>query len=384
MANQGNVLIRPMVDYWDLESLKRHVRARYGKYDTFNEIITEHNKLTTGATAIEIEGLGTTGVTAISQLGRTEVTIELSAAGDHATHNGKVFSLTWEDADGNEYTSEATGTADLATTPVAFATPVTTSVYKVTAFTCSADFTTQDVYAMVSGGDTYATISAAGTTLAATEAQLHGFGSIYVRAVSDHASARSKVMFFEYLSGDGLIKYGHGTIDPTNSTTEIRAFEATDDGDGTTTATTTTIKDFYRIRWLHTAATVDADTDEFLLSGPNSNGTTTQIYGIIDLADQEFSFTRYTCPVGYDAWLAKWDINAPPIAAADLYTLSIAHTDRTWATQRVQLHRFFGKEGDEKPILLAEMSDIIFSVADDATATTLTAKFIIVEARRLS
>jgi len=304
MANDGTMHVDKMKKYEDLESLKKHINSGESKWDltTKNEIHRHLIQLSTG-TAAEIEN---TDAIAISQIGRTGVTLELSAAADEASHNTVVFSLTWEDNAGTSYTSEATGTAGLNTTPVAFATPVATTVYKVTAFTASADFDNQDVYAMINGSSVYATITAAGAVLAATEAQMHGVGSVYVRSHTNHNDADGAIIFGEYLTGAGTINYMHGTIPDADGTVETRFFEATVAA-GVYTATTTTVKDFYRVRTLYTDTAPTANSHEyFVCDGDlgNVDGSGGDAYAVMLEGSTQWATSRYTPPKQYDAWVA--------------------------------------------------------------------------------
>jgi len=389
MVSQGTVTVIPARPYEDYESLKKWLSSRTdSRSNNYNEIITHATKLTTGATPIEIEGLGTTGVTAISQIGRAAPgTIIMASDTDDNAYDDQTVTMVYMNTSNVSVTAVATFNTT-STTEVAFA-PAVTDFYEMVSLTCSVTVEGGDnicvgltgaVAGIADPTTCFGVILAAATT--AVQANLHGVGNAYVRAVSNHASSLGKVMFFEYLSGHGEIKHGIGTTDGADGTVEIRCFEATDDGDGTTTTTTTTIKDFYRVRWLHTAATVDADTDEFLLCGYTTNGTTTNIYGIIDLADFEHMFTRYCCPAGYTAWIASWHTHAATKvvgATTDTFDLEINYTDRVWATNRQMIHRFSGHEDEQVPIPLAELADVSFLISDLGGAQTINVDIVIVE-----
>ena len=72
MANEGTVTVIPARSYENYESLKKWLGSRTdSRKDNYNEIITHHTKLTTGATGIEIEALGDVAL-AIGQIGRTD------------------------------------------------------------------------------------------------------------------------------------------------------------------------------------------------------------------------------------------------------------------------------------------------------------------------
>ena len=230
MGNEGyNLILDKKTNNWrqyeDLESLKKYIAsnaslalpaARAKKYD-IDHIYEIQTHLTQSSTGTQAE-LESTDSIAISQIGKTEVTLELAAAADDASHEDVVFTVTWKDNEGNSYTSEATGTAGLATTPVAFATPVTTTVYEVTAFTASADFDNQDVYAMVNGGAIYATITAAGTVLEATNDQMIGVGTMYGRTHTNHDDGDGDVLHMDYFTPWGdFVKNATCTINTPRS-----------------------------------------------------------------------------------------------------------------------------------------------------------------------
>jgi len=385
MVDTGSLNIVKARPYEDLTSLKKWIRSTPSYYDkdNFREILMNVTMASSG-TGDEIEA--DDGIK-ISYIGRTEVTLELSAAGNEATHNTVVFSLTWEDADGNEYTSEATGTATLSDTPVAFATPVATSVYKVTAFTASADFDNQDVYAMVNAGKVFATISAAGSVTEATEAQLMGVGDIYGRSHTEHGDADSKVHYLEYTSGQSNrgVKYAVCT-GTTTSADEIRFYEGTYDADtDIVTAGTTSVKDFYRVRRLWTATTPTSNSHEWLLTdddiGVNLDGSGDDIYGLIMEGKYEMYNTRYCTPAGYDAWVGKIDCWASYLAQ-DFYILNIQYKKDNCIITEYDQYEFAEELHHSKPIKLEELEDVIFLLGDTDAAASVTTEFIIVEAKR--
>ena len=390
MANEGNVIVQKARPYENLQSLKKYVKygANQGYYlpNTVKEFNVQHNKLTTGATAIEFEALGDVAL-AIGQIGRTEIAVSLGAPVDQATHNTVIFTLIYNDADGVSHTAVATGTATLATTQVAFVPPIT-DFYAATSFTASTTFTTQDVIVETSASTAvWATITA--TATAATEAQLLGVGAIYGRTSTNHDDGDGVHLYLEYLSGTGLVKHGHCTINTTDGTTEVRFFEAADDGDGTTTATLITVKDFYRIRWCHTNKTPTSNTGEFLITDAacaNVDGSGGDIYGIMVEGDYEMTNTRYCTPTGYDAWLGHWHVMAAQVAvgaATDTYDFVRTFYARGWSQLRTESHRFGQEMTDSNPILLEELKDYTFGILDNATAQTVTLTYIILEAKRV-
>ena len=74
MANDGTMHIDEMKRYHDLATLKAHILASPGKYNTYNEI-HRHIVQTSTGTAVELEN---TDAIAISQIGRTEITLLLA------------------------------------------------------------------------------------------------------------------------------------------------------------------------------------------------------------------------------------------------------------------------------------------------------------------
>lgn len=382
MANEGVVTILPARSYENYESLKKWIGSRTdSRSNNYNEIITHHTKLTTGATGIEIEALGDVAV-AIGQIGRAEVTVLLGASGDNASTNGNTYSMTYVNASGVSTTVAGTGTATLNGTNVAFVPAVTDFLY-CTAFTGDADANVNVTVTTTGNAHAYATITAVAT--AATEAQLLGVGAVYARTSTNHGDSDGGHLYMEYLSGAGLIKHGHCTLETGDSTTETRFFEAVDDGDGTTTATTTSLKDFYRLRWCHTNITPTTNTGEYLITDAacaNVDGSGGDIYGIMVEGDFEMGFTRYCCPTGYTAWLAFWHTHAAAKvvgATTDTFNLDVYYTDRIWAHERKMHHVFSGHEEEEMPIPLAEMSDLSFFVSDNGGPQTIHFDSIIVE-----
>jgi len=280
--------------YEDYASLKKWIRSRQDLYVTRDLELKRFifNQTGTGS-FVEIEDKGTE---TIADIGKATVTLELASAVDEASHNGVVFTITWVDSAGNSFTSEATGTAGLATTPVAFATPVTTSVYAVTSFTASADFANQDVLAMVNAGATYATISAAGTTLAATEAQLVGVGKVMAQTMVDDATQHGKEVYLNYITPWGTEKYALATLDGADSSTEVVFYEAS----SAYVATTVLVKDFYRRRFLMSELASVATKEIGVVAVGGA-----AIYAIIGALQHQSMHSRFTVRASHSAWLAR-------------------------------------------------------------------------------
>ncbi len=188
-------------NFENYDIMHKHLNLVYG------ELAKEHkfmySQLTTD-TAVEVQNPA--GET-IAQIGKTEVTLQLTCAtADEATHNNKVFTLVYKNAAGVVKTCTATGTATLFNTPVNF-TPACNDFYCALSFTASADFDTRDIYAKVAAGAVYATISAAGTVLTATDAQLKGVGSITIKQKTDQvATDGGSEITLDYLTPWGELK----------------------------------------------------------------------------------------------------------------------------------------------------------------------------------
>jgi len=381
MANEGVMHVDDLPHYEDMASLKKYIRSRPDKWDisTAHALDRELIQLSTG-TAVEVEN---TDSIAISQIGRAEIAVKLGAGADEGTHNTVVFTLVYNDQDGVSHTCVATGTATLATTQVAFV-PAIADFYAATSFTSSATFATEDVIVETSAStEVWATITA--TATAATEAQLLGTGAIYVRAHTNHADSLSKVVFGEYLSAYGTIKYFHGTTDGADGTTEVRIFEATRTL-GVYAAITTTVKDFYRFRTLYTTTTPTTNSHEWLITDAacgNVDGSSGDIYGVILEGSVQWATSRYTPPVGYDAWIANIHANAAISATADAYILGHVHTHDQGQIEETVLHYFDRWTEWSHPELLEEMKDSYFTLADTAGASTCSIGFMIIEVKRI-
>ena len=378
MVDTGSVVKKPIAPYCDYNSLNRYVHSRVGGH--YSEAHAFHTNLTMLTTGTDDELEADDGI-ALSYIGRTEVTLVLSGDGDNASTTGKLYTFVYKDRDGVEHTTVGTGTATLNGTPVAFV-PACSDFYCPVSFTASAADANVNVIALVAAGATHATIST--TTTAATEAQLIGIGAVYGRSHTEHGDADSKVHYMEYLTGYGTVKYGHCT-QTTTSVNEIRFFEGTYDiSTDLVTATTTTVKDFYRVRRLWTLTTPTANSHEWILTDAdcgNVDGSSGDIYGLILEGKYESIMTRYTCPVGYDAWVAKIDVAAAVSADADSYTFTQTWVNRYSAITHVCLWEFTYTLHKEDPILLDELTDVIFTINDLATADNISGDIVIMEAK---
>ena len=391
MTDEGAVKRVNMRSYEDLPSLKKYIKSRQ-KFDSTNgstqryydplysvEYITNYNVTTTGATPDLIEA--DDGI-AVAQIGKTELTLLLAGDADNASTNGKTYTLVYIDNDGTENTAVGTGTATLNGTPVAFV-PAVTDFYAAVSFTASSADANVNVYAATAGiAAIYATIATTATE--ATEANMHGVGSLYGRTHTDHADGQGKVLQLEYLSGQGTIKYGHCTTH-TTSTDEIRFFEGSySTSTDTVTATTTTIKDFYRVRRLWTTTAPTANSHEFYIcdSDEANDGSGGGLYGVILEGAYESVHTTYCPPYGYDAWIGRWCAQAAKSADADSYTFEIIYKQDGGSIYHTDVYEFTEYIKHEEPILLEEEEDVEFYCSDLATADVISGSILIVEAKR--
>jgi hypothetical protein len=375
----STIIYDPAPSYEDLSSLKKAIRSNPITYNTSSMIthVKHITQLTTG-TEVEIEGGSPTA--AIAQIGKTEIAVSLGASTNAASHNTVVFTLVYKDQDGVSHTATATGTATLADTQVAFS-PAITDFYCATSFTASADFADQDVFVETTASTTvWATISATGTTTAATEAQLLGVGAIYGRGSADHEDMDAKIHYLCYVTPWDEIKFGHCTHTATSSD-EIRFFEATDDGDGTTTATTTTVKDFYRILWWRTSAAATAN-GYFIITDAdcaNVNGSGGDVYGAILTGNDCYGTSRHYARNGYSTWVANIKISSwALIAADDAIIVKLYPTVKDFALTPIQFE-FTGCIEYSRPIPLEPGTDFYMTVYDNAAAVDVCVEVTIVE-----
>lgn len=355
--------------YEDGPSLKRYVKSQLGlNYvtGTMHEQLAHINQLTTG-TDVEVEMGAATA--AIAQIGKNEIAVKLGASADGAATNAIVYTLVYFDSAMVSHTAVATGTATLDTTQVAF-TPAIADFYAAYSFTASAGAAGINVYVETSGSTAvWATITAAAT--AATEAQLLGVGAIYGRGSADHADADNKLLYLCYENPAGIIKYGHCTLTAT-STDEIRFFEATDDGDGTTTATTTTVKDFYRVRWFRSSAAATANAYFIITDADcgNIDGSSGDVYAAILAGNDAWATSRFHVRVGYTAWLIDLRAFIVQSAAGDGVNLILNYTPKGHAATSKKII-IQGSIQYSDPIALEEDTDFYVETSDIANAVTL-------------
>ena len=391
MADEGLNHIGPITEYWDYISLKRFIWANKGIYGSgLNEIHTHLIQTTTGTDA-ELE-LGD-GI-AISQITRTEQTIVMASDVNDNAYDDQTVTMVYKDQLGVSHTAVASFDNAASTTEVVFD-PAVADFYEMVSATSSVAAQAGDnicigvtgcVAGIANPAVCFGVIRAAASV--AVQADLHGMGSVFVRSHTNHNDADGAHIYMEYLSGTGLIKYAHGTINITDGTTEVRMFEAVDDGDRTTTATSTTLKDFYRIRWMTTNITPTSNSHEFFITDyacGNVDGSSGDIWGIIIEGLYISVNTRYCPPIGYDAWVGALRVFAPAkVIGAATDTFNILQTYKVDGDGRayVQKDIFNGCGECSSPILLEEMNDIIFEISDNAGDTIASVDIIVVEAQR--
>ena len=351
--------------YEDERSLKEWLRKQGNKWlKQINQFTTIIDQVGT-AGDVELEDIGEDVSKTIADISAPSgVTIELTClTANEASHDGLIVSMTWEDADGNEFTSEATGTTTLFNTPVPFASPVATSVVAVTALSISGDFATRDIIVKVSGGQVYGTITAAGTVLEATEAQLWGQGMINVRGEAADATQVGKKVYIEYVSFGGAVKYALGTLDGADITNEAIVYEAS----SAYVATTVIVKDFSRKRLISTEQIVLTTKEIEVISVGGA-----AIYGIVSAGLYEASFTAYTVPKGRDAWISRICVTQS-IATNKIGDMIITYTPYG-KTHSIPWPIPIGNNAkfDVEPcIRLAENTEVTFTVNSDAAHITL-------------
>lgn len=276
-------LINPdNVEAWsDYSSLKAYLERRYGH----DKIRMSRTILSQTGTAGAVEWEEKAGET-IAQIGKAEVTMTLSGDADNASTNGKVYTLVYKTSAGTSKTCAATGTATLNGTPVAFV-PACTDFYEPVSFSASAADANVNV-TLLSGGVTYGTIATTATS--ALDASLYGIGSVNFKQKTDQVGTDGGIVAtLEYVNHLGIVKTCAVALNAVNTTTEVRPIDTT---------TGLTVKDFFRLRDFSFAK---ATADEVLLVAVGGAA----VYGAIKVAYDHAIFTRYMCPAGRRAFIAK-------------------------------------------------------------------------------
>jgi hypothetical protein len=300
-------------------------------------------QLTTN-TAVEVEEKA--GET-IADIGKTEVAITLSGSADNASTNGKIYTLVYEDNEGDQHTAVATGTATLNATPVAFVPPIA-KYYAPVSFTASAADANVNVI-LLSGATTYGTIST--TTVAATDAQLIGIGSVNIAQKTHVAGDIDKTGTFTYLTPWREIKYAEYALDHTDTSDEVTPTDVTSG---------LTVKDFYR-RYELTLETVAGD--EILVVAPG--GAT--VYDVIKVGYAINAFTRYMALHEDNGRSYLGSIRTSFPSVADVVTMTVIYTPKD-NTQQTMEYDVFGHDTLEFAEELEPLSEVIVKINDGNVA----------------
>jgi len=386
MANPGySLLLDPARRYEDEVSLKKNIQSKIGTRSLATDSVYEYESgsqrertasmtLTTTGTEAEFESGSPTA--AIAQIGSAHLTVKLYGDADNAKSLALIYTMSYVTNKGTAKTATATGTATLNGTKVAWV-PTVTDFYACTAFSVSAANDTVTAYVATDAGAIYGTISV--NTTAATQAQLSGVGHIYIKGSADHADADNKVGYLCYETPWGEVKYGIGTLGA-DSDEEVTCYEATDDGDGTTTvsATAVILKDFYSLVWWNMSAAATANA-YFTLgdSDHNSNGGGGDLYAAILTTQDSCVQTRVRAPFGWHTWISKVHLITYQGDGSDAFTFNQYFTPDADGFARLKTLTVGDGLYEEEPcILLKEGTDAYFTIADidAACIATLTVR----------
>ena len=144
-------------DYSDLITLKDKIKQK----NQINEIMSNYLMATGGAggTIVVEEATGT----AISNIGKVGLALEMGSDEDKGAHNGETFTFVYKTTAGVTTTAVATGTATLATTSVAFV-PAITDFYESISYSSSIAASAGKIFFVHTTGteaNVWATIAAA-------------------------------------------------------------------------------------------------------------------------------------------------------------------------------------------------------------------------------
>ena len=275
----------------DYVSMKKNLR-HYKGGNKLEEVILHHMQTSpTSATPVDFQGNGTLSAV-LSDIGKTEIAIELTADADDAATNGLIYTLTYVDSEKTEIIAVATGTATLNATPVAFVPPIT-DFYAPVSFESDAGAIDVIVYAQLVGGATnYGIISA--TTTAATDAQMIGVGQIYGSEVGAANANAGTILELEYYTPWGSEETGYCTLNANSDLVGQKLYH-------TKSTTIESVKDFYRIKEFK-ADTVAVDELQI------GNLAVSAIYGGINIANYEMVAAKQFAPAASVGKLYVGDI----------------------------------------------------------------------------
>ena len=380
MAENGLGVAFPFRHYEDYGSLKKNVNNDIGDIfigDNTYEIIITGNQASTGADARISSTNG--GETVISSpLSKTEETWVFAFAADDETANGLTITMVYDDNSGDSHTTYGIVTAADNSVEAPFI-PAVADGYAMRSLSISGAVTTQDLGVGPTGDLTRGIIS--NTAVAATEAQLHGVGDLWVRGESNHADSVDEDCFVDWMTPWGEVKLGGiATTDAVDGTVEERCFES----DGTTT-----IKDAWYIImfWAKLGDLPTVNSGFFLLTDDavaNVDGSGNDVYGVIDETEVASKHVSFTAAAGCQTWLGHIHAYAPiGNALGDFYHLKIHFTPKGESYEKVLFETFSQEFDEDFAFPLEPDTEVYVEIADTAGASTFHLDMIILSAREV-
>ena len=331
-----------------------------------------HSQLTTGS-AVEIaEKTGT----AISNIGKTELTLVGAMSANDNDYDGDYLYVTYKDVNGDTYAARMTINTTDSTTEVAFykydvdgtvtATAVT-DCYCITAFSCSQAVKAGHTAGCgATGALTTAVIQAEAS--AAVEADLHGVGTVYGRYHTDHANYEDAVSYIEYSTPWGEVKYAAVTAND-NAVTEELYYEGTlSTNRKTVTAGSTSIKDFYRLRWLYCSATPESGHTYLLTDADcgNVDGSGNDVWAMIEESNYYSVHSRYHCPLQHNAVMHLLELRGPS-SATNYAIVAVTYTPKGHNKETTINFTMSGVDiVEEADIAIEPGTDISMTIIDGA------------------
>ena len=356
--------------YEDYTTLKRYINANLGRlYDSHytNEILLHGVQTTTGSS---VELLSQEN-TAVSYIGKTELTLVGACSADDNAYIGMVVTLVYKSNDGIEHTA----TCSLAADSSAEADFLDTAGVAITDYYCTVSASSSVVLNAAESFSAGATgalgsinfgFEIAAETTAATDATMGGVGNIYCRSTTEHDNADETVNYLDYMTPWGEVKRDATSTLTTTSVDEIRFIES----DGTTY-----VKDFFIPLWFGTDTATTAGSDERLMTDSacsNVNGGGGDVYGCINQLTTSGCFSRMTTPEDgiADAWLGYVRFFAfQTNALADGYICQITFTPKGSTIEKTMTVQFSGCVTCELAIPLAPDTDVTMKVEDTVAET---------------
>lgn len=370
----------PYRHYEDYPSLKKHVNSLIGQTyigDNTYEIILSGNQASTGTDAkISSTNGGETVIT--SPIPSTAETWVFAFGADDETANGLIITMVYDDNSGVSHTTYATVT-DADNSVEAPFIPAVVDGYAMRALGISGPVTTQDLGVGPTGDLTRGIIS--NTAVAATEAQMHGVGDLWVRGQSNHADSVDEDCFVDIMTPWGVMKRGCiATTDAADGSVEERCLESD---------AATTVKDAYNIImfWAKLGDLPTANSGFFLLTDDavaNVDGSGNDVYGVIDETEVAMKHLSYTACKGCATWLGHLHCFAPiGNALGDFYHLKVHFTPKGESYEKV-LFFIFNQEFNSDLVFPCEPeTEIYIEIADTANPATTHAHLEIISAREV-